>query len=257
MVQTDTTVPDPGGGAPILTTVTVAYDALGNITNKSDVGAYTYGQAHAGCASGHAGPHAVTTVAGTKNATYCYDSNGNMVSGDGRTVTYSAFDKPTQMTKDGATTDIFYGPDRARYKRIDTTSGGTITTTTYVAGRIYEVVSSGGTIEYKHYIGGFAVVTTNGVGGEDTAYLLRDHLGSLDVVTDGAGLLVERLSFDAWGKRREAGWTAMADPLAYQPIVTPRGFTGHVHLDAVGLVHMNGRVYDPELGRFLSADPFV
>ncbi|MCP4304185.1 MAG: RHS repeat-associated core domain-containing protein, partial [bacterium] len=49
----------------------------------------------------------------------------------------------------------------------------------------------------------------------------------------------------------------MADPLAYQPIVTPRGFTGHEHLDAVGLVHMNGRVYDPELGRFLSADPFV
>ncbi|MCP4305721.1 MAG: RHS repeat protein, partial [bacterium] len=62
VVQTDTTVPDPGGGAPILTTVTVGYDALGNITNKSDVGAYTYGQAHAGCASGHAGPHAVTTV---------------------------------------------------------------------------------------------------------------------------------------------------------------------------------------------------
>ncbi|MCP4307167.1 MAG: hypothetical protein GY788_20315, partial [bacterium] len=47
------------------------------------------------------------------------------------------------------------------------------------------------------------MVTTNGVGGEDTAYLLRDHLGSLDVVTDAAGLLVERLSFDAWGKRRE------------------------------------------------------
>ncbi|MDJ0947274.1 MAG: RHS repeat-associated core domain-containing protein, partial [Kiloniellales bacterium] len=38
---------------------------------------------------------------------------------------------------------------------------------------------------------------------------------------------------------------------------TPRGFTGHEHLDAVGLIHMNGRVYDPVLGRFLSADPFV
>ena len=36
-----------------------------------------------------------------------------------------------------------------------------------------------------------------------------------------------------------------------------RGFTGHEHLDEVGLIHMNGRVYDPEIGRFLSADPFV
>ena len=38
---------------------------------------------------------------------------------------------------------------------------------------------------------------------------------------------------------------------------TRRGFTGHEHLDNVGLIHMNGRVYDPVLGRMLSADPFV
>nr|WP_276611278.1 RHS repeat-associated core domain-containing protein [Thioalkalivibrio sp. XN8] len=36
-----------------------------------------------------------------------------------------------------------------------------------------------------------------------------------------------------------------------------RGFTGHEHLDQVGLIHMGGRVYDPELGWFLSPDPFV
>ena len=28
-------------------------------------------------------------------------------------------------------------------------------------------------------------------------------------------------------------------------------------LDNVGLVHMNGRVYDPAIGRFISADPFI
>jgi len=39
--------------------------------------------------------------------------------------------------------------------------------------------------------------------------------------------------------------------------LTPRGYTGHEMLDDLGLVHMNGRIYDPLLGRFLSADPVV
>ncbi len=37
----------------------------------------------------------------------------------------------------------------------------------------------------------------------------------------------------------------------------PRGFTGHQMLDDVGLIHMNGRLYDSFLGRFCSADPYV
>jgi RHS repeat-associated protein len=41
------------------------------------------------------------------------------------------------------------------------------------------------------------------------------------------------------------------------PILTNRGFTGHEHIDEMGLIHMNGRVYDPQIGRFLSADPYI
>jgi RHS repeat-associated protein len=38
---------------------------------------------------------------------------------------------------------------------------------------------------------------------------------------------------------------------------TDRGFTEHEHLDEMGVVHMNGRIYDPLVGRFMSADPFI
>jgi RHS repeat-associated protein len=31
----------------------------------------------------------------------------------------------------------------------------------------------------------------------------------------------------------------------------------HEHLDEMGLIHMNGRIYDPLIGRFMSADPFI
>ena len=201
----------------------------------------------------------MTEVAGTKNATYCYDLNGNMVTGDGRTVAYSAFDKPTQIVKGTNTVSFTYGPDRARFKRIDVTATGT-TTTHYVGGKAFEeIFKPGGTKEAKHYIGGFAVVTETDDGVNPpvvtTDYLLRDHLGSVDVITDELGQLVRKMSFDAWGQRREVNWTAMANPTLYQSVVTTRGFTGHEQIDSVGLVHMNGRVYDSELGRFLSADP--
>jgi len=68
--------------------------------------------------------------------------------------------------------------------------------------------------------------------------------------------VVERLSYDPWGKRRFAN--GIDDPNnTITSAVTDRGFTGQEHLDEVGLIHLNGRVYDPLLGRFVSADPFI
>ncbi|WP_372724844.1 RHS repeat-associated core domain-containing protein [Immundisolibacter sp.] len=69
------------------------------------------------------------------------------------------------------------------------------------------------------------------------------------------GAVIERLSYDPHGKRRNVDWSTPAQALL--AVNTDRGFTGHEHLDEIGLIHMNGRVYDPTLGRFLSADPYV
>ncbi len=44
---------------------------------------------------------------------------------------------------------------------------------------------------------------------------------------------------------------------SFTPLVTKRGYTGHEHIDEMDLIHMNGRVYDPDAGRFMSPDPFV
>ena len=45
--------------------------------------------------------------------------------------------------------------------------------------------------------------------------------------------------------------------LALQAERFGRGFGGHEELSRTGFVHMNGRVYDPRLGRFLQPDPVV
>ena len=92
-------------------------------------------------------------------------------------------------------------------------------------------------------------------------YLHKDHLGSVHAITDENGSY-SRYSFDAFGKRRDAiNWSALSEPdldlFNIERLVTNRGYTGHEQLDEVGLIHMNGRVYDPMLGRFLQADPNI
>ena len=90
-------------------------------------------------------------------------------------------------------------------------------------------------------------------------HIFTDHLGSVDVVASSNGDIHEKVSFDAFGRRRAPlDWqNDSLDLFAYEHHFVKRGFTGHEQLDTVGLVHMNGRIYDPTIGRFLSADPQV
>jgi RHS repeat-associated protein len=48
-----------------------------------------------------------------------------------------------------------------------------------------------------------------------------------------------------------------SQPIANDQWLLDRGYTGHEHLQSVGLIHMNGRLYDPKLHRFLQPDNFV
>lgn len=90
-----------------------------------------------------------------------------------------------------------------------------------------------------------------------TKYLHKDHLGSVVLITGQTGTVLERYSYDAWGKRRNLNGTDYTANGGHLLGETDRGFTGHEHLDHLGLVHMNGRIYDASLGRFMSADPFI
>ena len=186
-----------------------------------------------------------------------------------------------------------YGADHQRVleqlPRDDTVTGANQTAYRYVlhsgASLFYEEdVRNDGTIEQRAYLTGplgvVAVHTTNSDGVPTVAYPLgspvtptgqqlnaqnnngtpytltywhRDHLGSLTVTTDETGQVKERLRFDPWGKPMPGTY---ANGIGSKTRTGDRGFTGHEHL-AGGLIHMNGRIYDPVLGRFLSADIVV
>ena len=83
-----------------------------------------------------------------------------------------------------------------------------------------------------------------------------DHQGSLSAYTTDSS--VTRLSYDAWGRRRNAADGSYDSVPVAEPVEAfDRGYTGHEHLDAFGLINMNGRLYDPMLGRMLSPDIVV
>ena len=234
-------------------TLSVDYDSAGNITYKSDVGTYTYG-------AGGAGPNAVTSITGTRPGTYAYDNNGNMTTRAGKSITWYSYDKPNRINYGNDYAEFKYGPNRDRYKQVAYTGGAT--TTTYYVGGHFEKETSGGITSYRHNIlangNAIAIHTRPTSGSVTTRYLHRDHLGSVVAATNESGTVLEQYSFDAFGKRRNADWSADTSDLQFSVSqLTERGYTGHEHLDNVRLIHMNGRVQDPTIGRMISADPFI
>lgn len=94
------------------------------------------------------------------------------------------------------------------------------------------------TINSSSLEGVFAVVEKRDGYRPEVHYVLKDNLGSWTTITY------------AWGRRRNP------QTLSYDNVTTSfdRGYTLHEHYDDFGLINMNGRLYDPLVGRMLSPD---
>ena len=86
-------------------------------------------------------------------------------------------------------------------------------------------------------------------------YTYSDALGSLIALTNESGKLIERYAYDPWGQRRNPDQWELKDSRTHW--IVNRGYTGHEHLDAFGIINMNGRVYDPLTAQFFSPDPVL
>ena len=236
----------------------ITYDASGDILTRSDVGSYGYPLPTA------ARPHAATT-AGSNS--YTFDANGNVATKNGLAFTWASYNLPTklQSTASGSAlqTQFLYGPDHQRYQQIATYSDGT-ETTQYVGETLEKMTAtSTGLTYWRHYLktpsGHSIVISRNSDGSTSKNFVLNDHIGSSDAVVNGlTGALNTQETFSAFGLRRQSNWTSGTPTVWTKTAIkegTRHGFTGHEELDGVGLVHMNGRVYDPTIGRFLSVDP--
>ncbi|WP_334502578.1 polymorphic toxin type 28 domain-containing protein [Bradyrhizobium sp. AZCC 1678] len=229
------------------------YNSIGNMMSKSEVGTYSYAP------PGSPLPHAVMSISGsTISTTFSYDPNGNQTAGLGRTITWTSYNMPATITQGTRTVSFQHNTEHQRIKQV-APDGTTLYIHAFgVTAELFGVGSAAPRWNEYLSVGNVRVgmrvkeVTTTTV---SLRYFHTDHLGSISVITNESGVVVERLSYDAWGKRRHPN--GADDPTGSITSQTSRGFTGHEELDSVGLVHMNGRVYDALVGRMISPDPTV
>ncbi len=286
-------------GVPNYTrTVTMQYNAIGNLLYKSDVG--TYGYAPYGNTSGTTNPlpHAVATLTDNEGVPrhYSYDAGGNLTAVDAgsyRALSYTSFNLPdssTGMAGPSASPRYTYVYDENHQRIKETRVDSSGTQVTWFAnpdnagGLGFESeTSASGVLNNRHYITAgsqtLVLVTTGAlpalsvgqtaptpnmtVVGVKVEYWHKDFLGNLTTTTNHLGVVTAYYSYDPFGKRRNPGGAYDAAGALVIPWSTTldngtgRGYTAHEQLDDIGLVHMNGRLFDPTLGRFLQTDPML
>jgi RHS repeat-associated protein len=267
------------------------YDDQGNLQSKAGK-TYHYGT---GCLAGTrtAGPHAVCQI--DDGPTYSYDGNGNLKGVGERAVRWNAANKAIRLTSGTGsstkTADFIYGADGARVVQavgvgdgeLGSSNNSTQSRTVYVGlgatGKsIYERTKHGTITEHSHFIyagsahGGSAFAirvikqdTSSSATTSKAEYHHFDHLGSVVAATDDSGKVTSAVwsgssgsvvGYDAWGAvHMPSGQTG--GPTTYATPAGNRGFTDQEAIPSLGLVNMNGRIYDPIVGRFLSPDPNV
>ena len=254
--------------------VNYTYDDIGNLVSKAKLTASGHISSRSyvpGDGTGNSGgPHGVKLVQyyegdsgggqwGILNH-YQYDGAGRQYQSDDRALTYTDFDLPRQIQEASTTWNFQYDANRQRAKKSDSQNRSTV-----YFGKLYEKrTSSSGAVSHVMYVGAdrrevVAQVTQADEGGQPTVdYLFADQLGSMAAITSSTDTVQSsaQIRFDPFGARIDtsAPPSSGTNP---RPRVT-LGYTGQEEdEDGLALLNLGGRMYDPDIMRFLTADPYV
>jgi RHS repeat-associated protein len=208
------------------------YDAIGRITRSPTAGLYHYDDpAHIHAAtSTSTGHHRVYNTAG--NLKQLTDPGGRTLK-----LTWTPQGMPETITNSQNSTTMAYGADGQRVAR--STSGAT----TYYFDRYLEQDNAGLT---KYYWAGNQLIARRNPNGS-VAYLLQDHVHSTRVVTDQNQAVTARYNYEPYGQQKTNNQTDGTTQLWH----------GQKSDGDSGLVYMNARYYDPELGQFTAPDSII
>jgi RHS repeat-associated protein len=232
----------------------IAYTPNGNISKKYDAGTeYKYKTNKI---------NAVEYIkAGVYNSPTPPDRTD--ISTETQTIDYNAYNQPSLITEGAGTSLVkelkyFYDYTGQRVKSVYKENGSIVTTRTYIGEMEFETNGTNITrqLSYISTPQGLASINLVENNTSNYFYTYTDHLGSILHVTNDNLLYLFDQNFDAWGRQRNPiNWNYTGLPA--QPVQIYRGYTGHEHVSKFNLINMNGRMYDPIVGRMLSPDIVV
>ena len=176
---------------------------------------------------------------------------------DNHTYTYNKIGKLATINQDILDYELTYGVNEQRIEAIKKEYGQVVYTKQYINTASMEV-KNGEELTYLYAEGQpFAIHKKTIEDEEEMYYLHLDHLGSIMSITNQSSSIVETRSYDAWGRPQDPNtWSYQLTPFGALNI-TDRGYTFHEHLIEFSLINMNGRMYDPVLGRVISPDNYI
>ncbi len=207
------------------TLLQMSYADNGNISSKTGLRNFTYSQTH---------PHAVEQIGRTPLAY-------GLVS---LATTYNEFNKIESIVQGNTSASFIYGPEQERWRSV--LAKGDISRS-ILYGDDYERVTVGDTVRHFHYLDGGAIYLMESGRPDRLLFSCSDNLGSIVKLVGNSGASVFEAQYDVWGCQ-----TVTKNQIGFH-----RGFTGHEMLPDFCLINMNGRLYDPAIGRFLSPDNYV
>ena len=214
------------------------YDAAGNITSHSKIGKYGYAD----------NSNRLSTVRMpnifVKPMLQKWD-----------VIEYNSHRKVTRVVSGERELRLRYGVDGERVQAHE--KGEDCDRSIIYVNKFHQIARNGNeTCRHSYiYAGNMLIAVCPDADTSRTRFYHKDHLGSVVGISDAGGTLLEEFSYDPWGRRRSPASYKYIDEID-RP-ADRHGFTGHEHIDLLSMVNMNGRLYDPYLGRFLSPDPFV
>jgi RHS repeat-associated protein len=212
-----------------------SYDDGGNLTHKSDVGDYRYGE--------NGEPATCLTSAGAE--TFTYNSQGEMHAAPWGTQTFNPMGRLIRIETDDGLGRVDFVYDYAGM-RVRARSTGVVSPAINILtpDPLYSIEAGALVLNFSD---GQGIVARQQADGS-MLFLHTDHLDSLVAVSDAAGQVLERLRYDPYG----ASLTR-----AGVPTDVPYGFTAGLPETLSGLLYLNARYYQPRLGRFISPDSVV